>query len=51
MAQTMASKKAILELGLLEGDGEGCAETLGDTEPVDGSDAHTRDAKTAHFSN
>jgi hypothetical protein len=46
MAQTRISKKALVELGLLEGHEEGCAETLGDAEladgvlegPLDGSD-------------
>jgi hypothetical protein len=32
MEQTKDSKKAILELDLLEGDKEGCDETLGDAD-------------------
>jgi hypothetical protein len=43
MSQTKDSKKALRELGLLKGDEEGGAETLGDADgelegPVDGSD-------------
>jgi hypothetical protein len=43
MEQTNDSKKALLELGWLKGDQEGCAETLGDADgelegPVDGTD-------------
>jgi hypothetical protein len=43
MEQTNDSKKALLELGWLKGDQEGCAETLGDPDgelggPVKGTD-------------
>jgi hypothetical protein len=58
MAQTSDSKKALLELGLLEGDEEGFAETLGDTELADGDldgpvdrALPTQDAKKSRYSN
>jgi hypothetical protein len=46
LAQTRDSKEALLKLGLLDGNEEGCAETHGDAElahgdlesPADGSD-------------
>jgi hypothetical protein len=46
MAQTRDSREALLELGLLEGDEEGCAETLGDADSF--GFQQTRNGKLLH---